>query len=72
VLLTTEQTNELPLKNHDLRPAGSKTLAEAHTNSEKNTCHFKGYKHRQEHNPRRDGKKFNHPKKSNFGPNHGK
>ena len=26
VLLTAEQTNELVLKNHDLRPAGSKAL----------------------------------------------
>ncbi|XP_056168392.1 uncharacterized protein LOC115667228 [Syzygium oleosum] len=72
VLLTAEQTNELLLKNHDLRPAGSKALPEAHANSEKNTGHFKGYKRRQEHNPRRGGKKFNRPGKSNFGPNHDK
>ncbi|KAK3416596.1 hypothetical protein EUGRSUZ_H02352 [Eucalyptus grandis] len=31
-----------------------------------------GYKRRQEYNPRRDGKKFNRPRKSNFGLNHGK
>ncbi|KAK3430966.1 hypothetical protein EUGRSUZ_E02178 [Eucalyptus grandis] len=54
------------------RPAGSKALPKAHANFEKNTCHFKGYKCRQEHNPRRDGKKFNRPRKSNFGMNHGK
>ncbi|KAK3429088.1 hypothetical protein EUGRSUZ_E00494 [Eucalyptus grandis] len=66
------QTNELLLKNHFLRPAGSKALPEAHANFEKNTSHFKGYKRRQEHNPRRDGKKFNRPRKSNFGMNHGK
>ncbi|KAK2632949.1 hypothetical protein EUGRSUZ_L00837 [Eucalyptus grandis] len=67
-----EQTNELLLKNHDLRLAGSKALPEAHANFEKNTGHFKGYKRKQEHNPRRDGKKFNRPRKSNFGLNHGK
>ncbi|KAK3431307.1 hypothetical protein EUGRSUZ_E03172 [Eucalyptus grandis] len=72
VLLTAEQTNELLLKNYDLRLAGSKALPEAHANFEKNTGHFKGYKRRQEHNPRRDGKKFNRPRKSNFGLNHGK
>ncbi|KAK3433009.1 hypothetical protein EUGRSUZ_D00527 [Eucalyptus grandis] len=66
------QTNELLLKNHDLRPVGSKALPEAHANFEKNTSHFKGYKRRQEYNPRRDGKKFNRPRKSNFGLNHGK
>ncbi|XP_030446994.1 uncharacterized protein LOC115669956 [Syzygium oleosum] len=44
VLLTAEQTNELLLKNHDLRSVGSKVLPEAHANSEKNTGHFKGYK----------------------------
>ena len=30
VLLTAEHTNELLLKNHDLRPASSKALPEAH------------------------------------------
>ncbi|XP_056164084.1 uncharacterized protein LOC130137324 [Syzygium oleosum] len=72
VLLTAEQTNEFLLKNHDLRPAGSKALPEAHANSEKITGHFKGYKRRQEYNPRRGGRKFNRPRKSNFGPNHDK
>ena len=60
------------LRNHDLRPAGSKALPEAHANSEKIIDHFKGYKHRQEYNSRRGGKKFNRPRKSNFGPNHDK
>ena len=46
MLLTVEQTNELLLKNHDLRPAGSKALPEAHANSEKIIGHFKGYKRR--------------------------
>ena len=72
MLLTAEQTNELLLKNHDLRPAGSKALPEAHANSEKIIGHFKGYKHRQEYNSRRGGRKFNRPRKSNFGPNHDK
>ncbi|KAK3425666.1 hypothetical protein EUGRSUZ_F02190 [Eucalyptus grandis] len=67
-----EQTNELLLKNHDLRPAGLKALLEAHANFEKNTGHFKGYKRKQEHNFRRDDKKFNCHKKSNFCLNHGK
>ena len=34
--------------------------------------HFKGYKGRQEYNPRRGGRKSNRPRKSNFGPNHDK
>ena len=72
VLLTAEQTNELLLKNHDLRPAGSKALPEAHANSEKIIDHFKGYKRRQEYNPQRGGRKFNRLRKSNFGPNHDK
>ena len=72
VLLTAEQTNELLLKNHDLRPAGSKSLPKAHANSEKIIGHFKGYKRRQEYNPQRGGRKFNRPRKSNFGPNHDK
>ena len=53
VLLTVEQTNELLLKNHDLIPAGSKAILEAHANSEKIIGHFKGYKRKQEYNPRR-------------------
>ena len=72
VLLTAEQINELLLKNHDLEPAGSKALLEAHANSEKIIGHFKGYKRRQEYNPRRGGRKFNRLRKSNFGPNHDK
>ena len=60
------------MRNHDLRPAGSKALPEAHANSEKIIGHFKGYKSRQEYNPRRGGRKFNRPRKSNFGPNHDK
>ena len=72
VLLTAEQTNGLLLKNHDLRPASSKALPEAHANSEKVIGHFKGYKRRQEYNPRRGGIKFNRPRKSNFGLIHDK
>ncbi|KAK2632601.1 hypothetical protein EUGRSUZ_L01342 [Eucalyptus grandis] len=72
VLLTAEQTNELLLKNHDLRHAGSKTLPKAHANFEKNTRHFKGYKCSKEYNPRRNDKKFNRSRKSNFGLNHNK
>ena len=72
MLLTAEKTNEFLLKNHDLRPAGSKALPEAHENSGKIIGHFKGYKRRQEYNPRRGGRKFNRPRKSNFGPNHDK
>ena len=72
MLLIAEQTNELLLKNHDLRPADSKAFPEAHANSKKIIGHFKGYKHRQEYNPRRGGRKFNRPRKSYFGPNHDK
>ena len=72
MLLTVEKTNELLLKNHDLRPAGSKALPEAHANSEKIIGQFKGYKRMQEYNPRKGGRKFNRSRKSNFGPNHDK
>ena len=37
VLLTTEQTNQLLLKNHDLRSSGAKAIPEANANKNKNT-----------------------------------
>ncbi|XP_012846933.1 PREDICTED: uncharacterized protein LOC105966904 [Erythranthe guttata] len=40
VLLTAQKTNELLLKNHDLRPSGSQGVPEAHAN--KKTNRFKG------------------------------
>ena len=42
MLLTVEQTNELLLKNHDLRPTGSTTMRESHVSSNKTFGHFGG------------------------------
>ena len=42
VLLTAEQTNQLLLKNHDLRPAGSKAIPEANASENRNTSRFRG------------------------------
>ena len=44
ILLTTEKTNELLLKNRDRRATGSVAVLEAHAN--KNFSHFKGRGHR--------------------------
>ena len=42
MLLTAEQTNQLLLKNHDLRPAGAKAIPEANANEIRNTSRFRG------------------------------
>ena len=42
MLLTAEQTNQLLLKNHDLKPAGSKVILEANANENRNTNRFRG------------------------------
>ena len=42
VLLTAEQTNQLLLKNYDLRPTGSKAIPEANANENRNTSQFRG------------------------------
>ena len=42
VLLTAEKTNELLLKNHDLKPNGSAAMPEAHANANKNSGQFRG------------------------------
>ena len=42
MLLTIEQTNQLLLKNHDLRPAGAKAIPEANANENRNTSRFRG------------------------------
>ena len=42
LFLTTEQTNQLLLKNHDLRPAGSKAIPETNANENRNTNRFRG------------------------------
>ena len=47
VLLTAEKTNELLLKNHDLRPTGSAAVPEAHANANKNSGQFRGRGRRQ-------------------------
>ncbi|XP_061362943.1 uncharacterized protein LOC133306639 [Gastrolobium bilobum] len=72
MLLTVERTNELLLKNHDLRHASSKALPEAYANSMTNFSRFKGYDRRQENYHHRSGRKFNGPRKANFGLNHDK
>ena len=42
VLLTAKKTNELQLKNHDLRPIESTVVPEAHTSSNRSFGHSKG------------------------------
>ena len=37
-----KQTNQLLLKNHDLRPAGAKVISEANANENRNTRRFRG------------------------------
>ena len=54
MLLTVEQTNELLLKNHDLRLVGAKVVLEANANENRNT--FRGRGQRSE----RDSGKFAH------------
>ena len=41
VLLTAKKTNELLLKNHDLRPTRSAVVLEAHANANKNSGQFR-------------------------------
>ncbi|XP_017982329.1 PREDICTED: uncharacterized protein LOC108663251 [Theobroma cacao] len=72
ILLIVKQTNELLLKNHDLRPTGSKALLEANANSSKSIGRFKDREHEQGHNLCRGGRRLNRPRQSNLGPNHGK
>ena len=55
VLLTVEKTNELLLKNHDLRPIGSRAVLEAHTNAQKSSGPSKGYGRKQDKYFRRGG-----------------
>ena len=55
VLLTAEKTNELLLKNHDLRPTGSAAVPEAHANANKNSGQFRGHGRRQRKGFYRDG-----------------
>ena len=43
VLLTVEQTNQLLLKNHDLRPVGSKAIPKANANENRNTSRFRSH-----------------------------
>ena len=41
VLLTIEQTNQLLLKNYDLKPVGTKVIPETNANENRNTNRFK-------------------------------
>ncbi|XP_017982368.1 PREDICTED: uncharacterized protein LOC108663281 [Theobroma cacao] len=70
VLLTAKQTNELLLKNHDLRPASSKALLEANASFGKSTGRFNGRDHRLVHNPRNGGRRYKHPRQINLDLNH--
>ena len=49
MLMTIEQTNELLLKNHDLRPISSTIVLKAQIGSNKSFNHFKGRGRRQGH-----------------------
>ena len=70
VLLTAEKTNELLLKNHDLRPTGSAAVPEAHANANKSSGQFRGHGRRQGRGFRRGGDRSgpnnkNNPRKQN-------
>ena len=43
MLLTVVQTNELLLKNHNLRPSGSTIVPKAHASSDKSFSNSRGY-----------------------------
>ena len=43
VLLIAEQTNQLLLKNHDLRPTSAKAIPDVNANENRNTSRFKGH-----------------------------
>ena len=47
MLLTVEQTNELLLKNYDLRPTGSTVMPKTHVFSNKSFDYFRGHGWRQ-------------------------
>ena len=47
LLLTTEQKNDLLLKNHDLTHIGTIAMTEAHTGSSKSYNHFRDCGHTQ-------------------------
>ncbi|EOY21378.1 Uncharacterized protein TCM_012904 [Theobroma cacao] len=68
----SEQTNELLLKNHDLRLVGLKALPIANASFNKSTNRIKGRERKQWHNPCRGSERLNHPKQLNLSPNHGK
>ena len=58
MLLTTKQTNELLLKNHDSRLIGTSAIFEAHVSSNKSSNYFKGREQRQDHNFRKGDGRF--------------
>ena len=58
ILLVVEQTNDMLLKNQDLRPTGSTAMPEAHANFNMSFGHFKGHGHRHDRGFRRDGGRF--------------
>ena len=70
MLLTIEKTNELLLKNHDLRPSGSTTIPEAHARSNKSFSPLRSHGCKQDKGFRMGGNKFdpynrNNPQKQN-------
>ena len=58
--MTIEQTNQLLLKNHDLRPAGAKAIPEKNANENINTNRFRGRGQGSRRDPKRGSAKPAH------------
>ena len=59
VLLTAEQTNELLLMNHDLRPTNTKAILEENVSISRNLGHNRDYEWRHWNGSHRGGDKSN-------------
>ena len=65
MLLTIEQTNELLLKNHDLRPIFFIVVPKAHVGSNKSFGHFRDCEQRQGCSFRMSGGRFDLSNRNN-------
>ena len=65
MLLTVEQTNELLLRNHDLRLAGNKIILETNASLNTNSGHTRGRERRHGRGSRNVGFKSNQNNKNN-------
>ena len=60
MLLTAKQTNQLLLKNHDLRPTSVKAIPKANANENRNTSWFKSRGRGSRHGSQRDNSRPTH------------